>query len=171
MTPHTARPAPRATTNVCKIVIAEVKKAINSSLSAAMRRDKLIVSFCRPDRFFTYPSGSGQKNSGNPLTATKKAADNLRLLPCCNIFTAYHIQFSFLQSVPVRRTCLINHIFHCPISYCSALTLLYLHHRPPPRSGQTPHLPAVPACVPDNLPRQRYSSCHNPTVPYIVCGW
>ena len=125
MTPHTARPAPRATTNVCKIVIAEVKNAINSSLSAAMRPDKLIVSFCRPDRFFTYPSGFGQKNSGNPLTATKKAADNLRLLPCCNIFTAYHIQFSFLQSVPVRRTCLINYIFYCPISFSTVLPLLF----------------------------------------------
>lgn len=124
MTPHTARPAPRATTNVCKIVIAEVKNAINSSLSAATRPDKLIVSFCRPDRFFTYLSGFRQKNSSNPLTATKKAADNLRLLPCCNIFTAYHIQFSFLQSVPVRRTCLINYIFYCPISFSTALLLL-----------------------------------------------
>ena len=103
-----------------------------SSLSAAMRPDKLIVSFCRPDRFFAYPSGFGQKNSSNPLTATKKP---LVICGCSHAVISYSIPYSVFifticpcqAHVPDKLYFLLSHLLFYRLLLPFRIFLTCLH--------------------------------------------
>ena len=122
MTPHTARPAPRATTSVCKIVIADVKNAIFPLFLPPCGLINWWFPFShkmnRPDFSLSCPY-SGQKNSSHSLTAAKKP---LIICGCFHAakFTVYRIQFLFLHCAPIRRTCQINYIpYRLTSPFCS----------------------------------------------------
>lgn len=164
ITPHTARPAPIATTSVCKILIAEVKNAIVLPITGLFRYPFFSYFSMFTSHFFyewwmQAPPGSVGSYSSGILSVLSKT-----------LFSFPHSFWTLRHDVAKLPLLTGNKKEHFKIH---ALTLHYpyLHfHLRPLQTSQIPLLPEAGAGVSYTPPHQKRFSCQNQTVPYISCA-